>query len=157
MSKGIYPGSFDPITNGHLDIITRASKLVDELVVAVLINPNKPNGMLTIEERLELLGEATAHLKNVKIDSFSGLLVDYAKMQEARVVIRGLRSVTDFENEMNMAQMNRSLLVDLETIFLVASPEYGHVSSSAIRQLAYFGGEYELFLPSIVANRLKNK
>lgn len=157
MRVGIYPGSFDPVTNGHLDIIERASKLVETLVVAVLINPAKGKGLFSIEERLQLLRKVTAHLDNVKIDTFSGLLIDYAKELEADAIIRGLRSADDFEKELVMAQINKKLLQDVETLFLVTAPEYAYMSSSSVRELVLFGGDFTSFVPSPVVEALKNK
>ncbi len=157
MKRGIYPGSFDPMTNGHLDIITRATTLVDELIVAVLTNPKKGAGLLTVEERIAVMKEATKHLNNVKIESFSGLLVDFAKCKEAGIIIRGLRNGSDFEQEMNMAQINSSLLKGLETVFLMTAPQHAFMSSSAVREITRFGGEYEPFVPEPVAKQLKNK
>ena len=157
MKRGIYPGSFDPMTNGHLDIITRAATLVDELIVAVLTNPKKGAGLLTVEERIAVMKEATKHLGNVKIESFSGLLVDFAKCKEAGIIIRGLRNGSDFEQEMNMAQINSSLLKGLETVFLMTAPQHAFMSSSAVREITHFGGEYEPFVPEAVAKQLKNK
>lgn len=155
MNRGIYPGSFDPMTNGHLDIITRAAKIVDELIVAVLLNPKKGTGLLSVEERIAVMKEATKHLENVKIDSFSGLLVDFAYQKQARVIIRGLRNGSDFEQEMNMAQINSSLLKGLETVFLMTAPEHAYMSSTAVREIVCFGGEYEAFVPPAVADKLK--
>ena len=157
MRVGIYPGSFYPVTNGHLDIIERASKLVETLVVAVLINPAKGKGLFSIEERLQLLRKVTAHLDNVKIDTFSGLLIDYAKELEADAIIRCLRSAYDFEKELVMAQINKKLLQDVETLFLVTAPEYAYMSSSSVRELVLFGGDFTSFVPSPVVEALKNK
>ncbi len=157
MRVGIYPGSFDPMTKGHLDLVERAAKLVDHLIVAVLINPNKTNGLLTIPERMSILEDATSHLSNVEIDSFSGLLVDYAKLKEAHVVIRGLRSIGDFDMEQNMAQINKKLKPDLETIFLITAPEYACISSSSVRELVRFKGEYSWMIPEVALKVIKNK
>lgn len=157
MRVGIYPGSFDPITKGHLDLIERAAKLVDHLIVAVLINPNKTNGLLSIPERKIILKDATTHISNVEIDSFSGLLVEYAKCKEAQVVIRGLRSISDFEMEQNMAQINKKLAPNLETIFLITAPEYACISSSGVRELIQFKGDYEWMIPEVAIKAIKNK
>lgn len=155
MKKGIYPGSFDPITNGHLDIIERAASLVDELIVAVLVNPSKKNGLLTIEERLEVLRDVTKYLPNVKVAYFQGLLVDYAKEVGASVIIRGIRSAKDLEMELGMAQVNKQLSKGLETIFLMTAPEHAHISSSVVRELIAFDGEFSDFVPEIVYHKLK--
>ncbi|MGL4791998.1 MAG: pantetheine-phosphate adenylyltransferase [Anaerotignaceae bacterium] len=150
MLKAIYPGSFDPVSNGHLDIIIRASKLVDILVIAVLENPNKKNSLFTVEERKEHLRMATSHLNNVEIASFQGLLVDFAKEVEAKMVIRGLRAVTDFENEFQMALINKSLYSELETFFVSTSVEYLYLSSSTIKEIAMFGGDISGMVPDVI-------
>ncbi len=154
MKRGIYPGSFDPITNGHVDIIERAAALVDELIVAVLVNPNKSKGLLTIPERLELIKEVTGHIPNVQVEHFYGLLVDFADQKEASVIIRGIRSAKDLEMELSMAQINKHLRPDLETIFLMTSPEHAMMSSSSVRELVAFQGNYEDFVPHAVARRI---
>lgn len=156
MRIGIYPGSFDPMTKGHLDLIERASKLVDKIVVAVLINPDKSKGLLKVSDRLEILREATQHLSNIEVDYFSGLLVDYAQQKEAQVIIRGLRTTGDFEMEQNMAQINKRLNPSLETIFLMTAPEYACISSSGVRQLVQFNGEYEWMIPDAAIKKIKN-
>lgn len=157
MKIGIYPGSFDPVTKGHMDVIERASKLVDVLIVSVLTNPHKNSGMFTIEERMDLLSNSAKHISNIQIDSFSGLLVDYAKEKEACVIVRGLRAVTDFEYEMQMAQINKNLLPEVETIFLVTNAEYSFLSSSSVRELAMFKGKFHSLVPKCVANKLDEK
>ena len=155
--RGIYPGSFDPITKGHLDIIERAAKLVDELVVAVLVNPNKSNGLFTISDRLEMIEEVTRHIPNIQIEHFYGLLVDYAKQKEASIIIRGIRSANDLDMELNMAQINKQLSPGLETVFLMTAPEYGFMSSSAVRELVSFRGDYQAFVPSEVVRKINEK
>lgn len=140
MIKAIYPGSFDPVTNGHLDIIRRASKLVDKLVVSVLENPHKKSSLFTVEERIENLKLVTKDIENIEITSFSGLLVDYAQQIDAQVIIRGLRAVTDFESEFQMALTNRSLFPNVETLFIPTSVEYLYLSSSTVKEIAMFGG-----------------
>lgn len=157
MRKGIYPGSFDPVTKGHMDIIERASHIVDELVVGVLFNPNKNKGLFSTEERMEMLRECTKSLKNVRVESFSGLLVDFAKDQSADVIIRGMRAVTDFEYEMQMAQINKNLLPSVETIFLATSAQYSFLSSSSVRELALFKGKFQDLVPEYVAKQLDAK
>ncbi|MCI1931073.1 MAG: pantetheine-phosphate adenylyltransferase [Clostridia bacterium] len=140
MIKAIYPGSFDPVTNGHLDIIKRASKLVDKLVVSVLENPHKKSSLFTVEERIENLKLVTKDIKNIEISSFRGLLVDYAQQIDAQVIIRGLRAVTDFESEFQMALTNKSLFPNIETLFIPTSIEYLYLSSSTVKEIAMFGG-----------------
>lgn len=157
MKAGIYPGSFDPITKGHLDLIERSAALVDHLIVGVLINPAKKNGFFSIKERLNLIKEATKHLNNIEVVSFEGLLVDYVKERNINMIIRGIRSLSDMENEMQMAQINKTLLPSAETVFLQAAPIYHAVSSSAVRELAFFGGRYEEFVPECVARAIKVK
>ncbi|MGL4738581.1 MAG: pantetheine-phosphate adenylyltransferase [Cellulosilyticaceae bacterium] len=157
MKIGIYPGSFDPVTKGHMDVIERAAGLVDLLIVAVLTNPSKKGGMFTVEERIDMLAHSAAHLDNVEVDSFSGLLVDYAKAKDACVIVRGLRAVTDFEYEMQMAQINKKLLPGVETIFLVTNAEYSFLSSSSVRELAMFRGNFHFLVPEYVGDKLDAK
>lgn len=157
MKIGVYPGSFDPITKGHMDIIERAAKLVDLLYVSVLTNPHKSGGMFTTEERIELIENSIKHIPNVKVESFLGLLVHYAKEKEATVIIRGLRAMTDFEYEMQMAQINKNLLPNVETIFLVTNAQYSFLSSSSVRELALFNGRFHDLVPEYVASALERK
>ncbi len=151
MRKGlcVYPGSFDPVTLGHVDLIERAAKLFPELVVAVLNNPDK-RVTFTVEQRMEMLRRACGHLENVRIDSFGGLLVDYMRSIGAEIVLRGLRAVTDFENEFQMAQVNRQIAPEIETLFLMTSPDYAYISSSAVRQIAAFGGDISTLVPQCI-------
>ena len=149
------PGSFDPVTNGHVDVINRAAALYDELVVAVLVNPGKA-GFFPVDERMELLREALAHLPNVRVDSFQGLLVDYCRAQEIPVIVKGLRAVSDFEYELQMAQMNREL-AGIETLFVPTAPQVGHPSSSLVKQIATFGGDVSRLVPEAVLDRLLAK
>jgi pantetheine-phosphate adenylyltransferase len=146
-------GSFDPLTNGHLDVIQRARTLFDRVVVAVLINPGK-SPLLTLEERLALVRSSVEGMPHVDVLAFDGLLVDVARAEGATVVVRGVRSVTDYEHEWPMARMNATLLPGLETVFLSASPAWAHVSSSLVRQIHLLGGSVEAFVPPAVAAHL---
>jgi pantetheine-phosphate adenylyltransferase len=150
--RAVCPGSFDPVTNGHVDVINRAAALYDELVVAVLVNPGKA-GLFTVDERMELLREAVAHLPNVTVDSFQGLLVDYCRGHDIPVIVKGLRAVSDFEYELQMAQMNREL-AGIETLFVPTAPQVGHLSSSLVKQIAQFGGDVSSLVPKAVNERL---
>ncbi|NLV89083.1 MAG: pantetheine-phosphate adenylyltransferase [Tissierellia bacterium] len=154
--NAIYPGSFDPVTYGHLDIIERAAKKLDHLIVAVLNNPAK-TGVFTIEERIDLLTEVTKHLPNVEIDFFSGLLSDYAVKKNCYTMIRGLRAVSDFEYEMQMALVNRKLNPKIETLFLVSDSKYSFLSSSIVKEIAQLQGNFSCFVPKVVEEALKNK
>jgi pantetheine-phosphate adenylyltransferase len=149
------PGTFDPVTNGHLDIIERAARRFDALLVGVLDNPAK-QPLFAVEERVSMLKEATHHLSNIEVDAFSGLLVDYAKRRGADVVVKGLRAVTDFEYEIQMAQMNHSLS-GLETLFMTAAPRWSFLSSSLIKEVARFGGDVSGLVPPVVAERLSEQ
>jgi pantetheine-phosphate adenylyltransferase len=146
----IYPGSFDPITLGHLDIITRSSKLYDRVVVVVSRNPTK-NPLFSVEERIAQIKITTQHLSNVEIDSFDGLTVNYAKAKQANVLLRGLRVLSDFEKELQMAHTNKTLSDDIETVFLATSTEYGFLSSSLVKEIAKFGGPISHLVPQHVA------
>jgi len=148
MRTAIYPGSFDPMTLGHLNIIRRTSKIFDKVVVCIMINGTKKgNSMFTLEERVEMAKLVTAHLPNVEIDSYSGLLADYAKRYDRPVIVKGLRAATDFENEFTMASINKKLNPDMETMFLTASDKYTFVSSSNVKEIARHGGDLKDFLP----------
>lgn len=153
----IYPGSFDPPTNGHLDLIERGSKIFDLLVVAVLRNPEKKDPLFTIEERVEMLREVTRHCSNVEVESFDGLLVDYAVRRQARVILRGLRAISDYENEMNMALMNRKLDPNLETVFMMPAVAYTFLSSRLVREVCQLGGDVRGLVPPAVEERLRAK
>ena len=146
MKTAIYPGSFDPVTLGHMDIIERAAGFFDKLYIGLLINKKKVP-MLSLDKRIEILKEATKHIPNVEIVSFEGLLADYCIQNEIHAVIRGVRGAMDFEYELPMAQINQKLNPKTQTIFLAASPEYSYVSSSAVKELASFGGDYKDMLP----------
>ncbi|MFI5609391.1 pantetheine-phosphate adenylyltransferase [Amycolatopsis sp. NPDC051903] len=153
MRRAVCPGSYDPATNGHLDIIERASLLFDEVVVAVGVNKNK-KGLFSVEERMEMLREITAKLPNVRVDSWQGLLVDYCRDNDIAAVAKGLRSVSDFDYELQMAQMNREL-TGLETLLMANNPAYGFVSSSLVKEVAALGGDVERLVPPVVFERLK--
>ena len=153
----IYPGSFDPPTNGHLDLIERGSKIFDQLVVAVLRNPDKKDPLFTIEERVEMLREVTRGSSNVEVESFNGLLVDYAVRRQARVILRGLRAISDYENEMNMALMNRKLDPNLETVFMMPAVAYTFLSSRLVREVVQLGGDVRGLVPPMVEERLRAK
>ncbi|MEV8613758.1 pantetheine-phosphate adenylyltransferase [Amycolatopsis sp. NPDC051373] len=153
MRRAVCPGSYDPATNGHLDIIERASVLFDEVVVAVGVNKSK-KGLFTVEERLEMLREITASLPNVRVDSWQGLLVDYCRENDIAAVAKGLRSVSDFDYELQMAQMNREL-TGLETLLMANNPAYGFVSSSLVKEVAALGGDVERLVPPVVFERLR--
>jgi pantetheine-phosphate adenylyltransferase len=150
--RAVCPGSFDPVTNGHVDVITRAAGLYDELVVAVLVNPGKA-GLFDVEERMGLLSEAVVDVPNVAIDRFEGLLVDYCRHRDIPVIVKGLRAVGDFEYELQMAQMNREL-AGVETLFMPTAPQVGHLSSSLVKQIARFGGDVSTLVPKAVNDRL---
>ena len=151
MNKGlcVYPGSFDPVTLGHVDLIERAATLFPQIVVAVLNNPDK-RGKFTTQQRIDMLTRACAHIGNIRIDSFGGLLVDYMRKLDAGIVLRGLRAVTDFESEFQMAQVNRQIAPEIETLFLMTSPNYAYISSSAVKQIASFGGDIATLVPEAI-------
>lgn len=156
MKRAVYPGSFDPVTLGHLDIICRSAKLVDELVVGVLQN-NKKNPLFSIEERVKILKEVTKDIDNVRVESFSGLSIDFVKKCEAQFIVRGLRAITDFEYELQMAQTNRILSPGVDTIFLTTNLEYAYLSSSTVKEVAYYGGDISKFVPAEVVAVIQQK
>ncbi len=156
MRRAVYPGTFDPCTNGHLDIIRRAGKQFDEVVIGVLRNSAK-TPLFSTEERVNILKEVTRDLPNISVRSFSGLSVDFVRSCEANVVIRGLRAITDFEYELQMAQTNRILAPDIDTMFLTTSLEYAYLSSTTVREVAEFGGDIEKFVPPYVAALLRER
>jgi pantetheine-phosphate adenylyltransferase len=156
MRRAIYPGSFDPVTNGHLDVVERARKLFDEVIVAVAHNDEK-QPLFSLDERLELLGQTVGKLDNVRIAHFDDLLVEFAKRNDARAVVRGLRAVSDFEFEFQMALMNRKLESAVETIFLMPKEEYTYLSSRIIKEIARLGGDVSKFVPAAVAQALGKK
>jgi len=157
MKKAVYPGSFDPVTYGHLDIIKRSAEIFDELTVSVLDNKMKTS-LFSVEERVRMLEEATKEYPNVKIDSFSGLLSDYAKRNDIHVAIRGLRAITDFEYELQMAQTNKLLSGGmLDTVFLTTCLEYAYLSSSTVKEIAMFKGDISMCVPDFVEAMMKEK
>jgi pantetheine-phosphate adenylyltransferase len=158
LNKGIavYPGSFDPPTNGHLDLIERGSKIFEELVVAILRNSEKAP-MFTVAERLQMLRELTSDLKNVRLDTFNGLMVEFAKSIDAKCVLRGIRAISDYEYELQMALMNRKLEPTLETVFMMPADKYSYVSSRLVREVAQAGGPVRGLVPDVVEQKLREK
>ncbi len=156
MLRAIYPGSFDPVTYGHLDIMKRSSKIVDRLIVGVL-NNNAKMPLFSVAERVKMLKEVTTGFDNIVIVPFEGLLVDFAKKMEAELIIRGLRAITDFEYELQMSQTNHKLCPGVETMFLTTSIEYSYLSSTTVKEIAAFGGDTSQFVPEVVRKGLKEK
>ncbi|PYE54405.1 pantetheine-phosphate adenylyltransferase [Deinococcus yavapaiensis] len=157
MKHAVYPGSFDPVTNGHMDVLTRAARIFDTVTVTVMHNARKTGKHLfTLEERLEILQAATAHLRNVKVDTFGGLLVEYMREQGNSVIIRGLRAVSDYEYELQIAHLNRQL-GDVETVFIMAATRWSYVSSSMVREIASYGGDVSKMVPAATDKALKHK
>ena len=156
MKRAIYPGSFDPVTFGHIDMIERSAKMVDELVVAILINSAK-NPLFSVEERVSMLREITGHVPNIKITSFHGLLIDYARKVDASIIVRGLRAVTDFEYELQIAQTNRIVDDRVDTVFLTTSLEYAYLSSTIVKEVASYGGDISHFVPEQLIDRIYAK
>ena len=152
MRRAVCPGSFDPVTNGHLDIVGRASRLFDEVIIGVLINQHK-TGLFTIDERIEMLREVTAPYDNVRVESFRGLLVDFCREQSAAVVVKGLRAVSDFDYELQMAQMNIGLS-GVETLFMPTNPSYSYIASSLVKEVAKWGGDISTYVPDVVRERM---
>ena len=156
MVKAIYAGTFDPITNGHIDIVTRSLQFCDQLIIAIGFNPNKKT-MFSDEERMVLIRSTFAHFANIKVVSFQGLLVEYAKEIKSNILVRGIRSVSDFEYEINLANINKVLAPTIETVFLPTSPEMAVVSSSMVKEVARLGGDITRFVPVHVAEAIMNK
>ena len=156
MKTAVYPGSFDPVTNGHIDVIERALKIFDKVIVTVGDNPGK-KPTFTTEERMEMLKESTKHLKNIEIGSFSGLLLDFVKSKNSKIIIRGLRAVSDFEFEFQRALLNRVVNGDIETVFIMTKEDYVYLNSSIVKEMAMFNGKVNGLVPKIVEERLKEK
>ena len=152
----IYPGSFDPLTNGHVDIIQRGAQLFDRIVVAILVNAEK-QPLFSVDERVAILREVFGDRPNVEVDTFAGLLVDYARRRQANVIVKGLRAVADFEFEMQMALMNRHLSPEVETVFMMPSEQYTYVSSRLVKEVAALGGSVSGLVPSVVESRLADR
>jgi pantetheine-phosphate adenylyltransferase len=155
MITAIYPGTYDPVTNGHVDVITRAAKIFDRVVVGVVNNPHHKTPMFTVEQRVDFLNDALGGMANVEVDVFRELVVDFARRWDAQVIVKGLRVVSDFEWEFQMNQLNRHLAPDIETVYVMASPQVSFVSSSGVKEIASFGGNVEELVPLAVAQRLK--
>jgi pantetheine-phosphate adenylyltransferase len=155
--KAIYPGTFDPLTNGHLDLIARGAKMVDHLVVAILRNAEKATPLFTVPERVEMLTEATSGFGNVSVSTFDGLLVDFCREQGATAVLRGIRAISDYEYEFQMAMMNRKLAPEIETLFMMPAEKYTYVSSRLIKGVFELGGDVSSLVPPLVEERLKAK
>jgi len=151
----ICPGSYDPVTNGHVDVISRAAQIFDRVVVGVVGTPQHKSTLFSIEERVELVRDALAHVPKVEVDVFKELVVDYARRWEAKVIVKGLRVISDFEYEFQMNQLNRMLAPDIETVYVMASPQVSFVSSSGVKEIAAFGGNVEELVPPAVARRLR--
>ncbi|MBF8807918.1 MAG: pantetheine-phosphate adenylyltransferase [Enterococcus lacertideformus] len=157
MKKALFPGSFDPLTNGHLDMIERAAKMVDEVIVGVFVNTSKKN-LFTIEEKVDLISQSVRHIPNVKvIHQENQLTVETARDLNIKTIIRGIRNVKDFEYERDIAKMNHHLNQEVETLFLLAKPEYSHVSSSLLKEVLYFGGDVSIYLPDVINEALAIK
>jgi pantetheine-phosphate adenylyltransferase len=155
MRRVVCPGSFDPITNGHLDIIERASSLFDEVVIAVLVNQTK-SSLFTVDERIEMIKEVTAKYKNVRVDSWSGLLVDFCKANEISIIVKGLRAVSDFDYELQMSQVNLQLQ-GVETLFMATAPSHSFLSSSLVKEIASHGGDVSAYMPAAIVSKLKSR
>lgn len=156
MAIAIYPGSFDPITKGHLDIIERASKIFDKLIIGVLNNKQK-TPMFSADERVAMIKKVITHLKNVEVSSFEGLLIDFAHMKKANVIVRGLRAITDFEYELQLSQTNKVMAADIETVFFTTNLKYSYLSSSMVKEIANFRGDISPFVNEEIAQEIKNK
>lgn len=156
MKRAVYPGSFDPVTKGHVDIIERSAALVDELVVGVL-NNNQKTPLFSVEERVKMLLEVTKHIPNVRVEAFSGLSVDFVRKCDAKFIVRGLRAVTDFEYELQMAQTNRSIAGGIDTLFFTTALNYAYISSTIVKEVAFYGGDITGFVPPAVVDRVYSR
>jgi len=156
MKTAIYPGSFDPVTLGHYDIIERSSQIFDKVIVGVLKN-NAKSPLFSVEERVKMLEDVTANLPNVEVQSFNGLLIDFVRQNHANVIVRGLRAITDFEYELQLAQMNRVIAPEIDTLFLTTNLKYAYLSSSTAKEVAMYGGDISAFLDPAVAERVREK
>lgn len=156
MRTAIYPGSFDPVTYGHIDIIKRSAKMVDKLIIGVLSNSSK-TPLFSVEERVKMLEDVTSYLPNVEVRAFGGLLVDFVHQCQADVIVRGLRAITDFEYELQMAQTNHKLEPSVETVFLTTSLEYSYLSSTIVKEVAFYHGDISKFVPDVVRERIREK
>ena len=156
MKTAIYPGSFDPVTLGHFDIIKRSSEIFDQVIVGVLCN-NAKSPLFSVEERVKMLEEVTKDFPNVKIIPFEGLLVEFAKQMDAKVIVRGLRAITDFEYELQMSQTNHKIEPEIETLFLTTSLEFSFLSSTTVKEVASFGGDITQFVPEVIVKKIKEK
>ncbi len=156
MVKAVYPGSFDPVTNGHIDVIKRAASIVDKVIIGVLVNKTK-SPLFSMEDRFDMLRRAVSHIPNVEVKTFEGTTVDFAKENGAKIIVRGLRAVTDYENEMQIAQTNREICEDIETLFLITSLEYAFLSSTIVKEIASYGKDVSNWVPKVVEERLMEK
>ena len=156
MKTAVYPGTFDPVTYGHLDVILRASKLFDRVIVGVLHNSSK-SPLFSVEERVNMLKDVTSHFPNVEVQSFAGLLIDFVRSNDANVIVRGLRAITDFEYELQLAQMNRVIAPEIDTLFLTTNLKYAYLSSSMAKEVAMYGGDISSFLSPEIAEKVREK
>ncbi len=157
MRRAVCPGSFDPVTMGHLDVFERASKMFDEVIVSVFVNPTKDHGLFSMQERVDMIKKVTAHIPNVKVTSFSGLLNEFCQQQRAPFIVRGLRAFTDFEYEFQRALLMKKIDSNLETVFIMTNAKYSYLSSSGVREMVYFGGDITGFVPDCIRTEVMAK